>query len=256
MSDTDYTLAELCICACAEAWRDAGEILATGIGLIPRLAASLAYRTFSPDLLMTDGEAFLVSEPVPPGPRGDYEPKIEGWMPYRSVFENLWSGKRHAMLGPIQIDKYGQANISCIGDYAKPKAQLLGSRGFPGNTINHPNSYFVPNHGPRVFVEKCDMVGSVGYDPSAWGPGMKRDFVDLRLVVTNLAVLDFGGADNVMRLVSVHPGNSVGDISAATGFELGVADDCGETPAPTPEALDVIRNLIDPHDMRASAVLG
>ena len=154
MSNDDYTLAELCITGAAEVWRDDGEVLATGIGLIPRLAASLAKASFNPDLMMTDGEAYLVTEPVPPGPRNGYEIQIEAWMPYRRVFENLWSGKRHAMVGPTQIDRFGQSNISCIGDYESPKAMLLGVRGFPGNTIHHPNSFFVPNHGVRVFVDK------------------------------------------------------------------------------------------------------
>ena len=248
----NYTLAELCISAAAEAWRGDGEVLATGIGLIPRLGASLAYRTFSPDLMMTDGEAFLVSEPVPPGKRRGYKPVIEGWMPYSKVFDVVWGGQRHAMVGPTQIDRYGQANISCIGDHAKPKVQLLGVRGFPGNSIHHANSFFVPNHGPRAFVEKVDMVSSVGYDPASWGPGMRRDFVDLRLVITNLAVLDFGGSGNTMRLRSVHAGVSESDVKSATAFELDVADDCGETPAPSDEQLRIIREVIDPNDMRAS----
>jgi glutaconate CoA-transferase subunit B len=253
MSDsTNYTLVELCIAAAAEAWRNDGEVLATGIGLVPRLAASLAYRTFNPDLMMTDGEAFLVSEPVPVGKRGSYEPVIEGWMPYSKVFENLWGGKRHAMVGPTQIDRYGQANISCIGDHAKPKVQLLGVRGYPGNTISHPNSFFVPNHGPRVFVEKVDMISSVGYDPSSFSPGTRRDFVDLRIVVTNLGVLDFSGPDDTMRLRSLHPGVSVEDVKKATEFELTVADDCGETPVPTDEQLRIIREIIDPNELRAN----
>ena len=80
-----YTLAELCITAAAEAWRDNGEVLASGIGLIPRLAASLAKETFAPELMMTDGEAYLVEEPVPVGKRGGYVPKVEGWpSPYCS----------------------------------------------------------------------------------------------------------------------------------------------------------------------------
>lgn len=251
-NSSSHTLVELCIAAAAEAWRHDGEVLATGIGLVPRLAASLAYRTFNPDLMMTDGEAFLVSEPVPPGPRKGYEPVIEGWMPYSRVFENLWGGKRHAMVGPTQIDRYGQANISCIGDHAHPKVQLLGVRGYPGNTIHHPNSFFVPNHGPRVFVEKVDMVSSVGNDPASFSPGTRRDFVDLRLVVTNLGVLDFSGPGDAMCLRSVHPGVGVDDVKAATAFELTVADDCGETPAPSDEQLRIIREVIDPNDMRAN----
>ena len=53
---THYTLAELCIAAAAEAWRHDGEVLASGMGLLPRLAASLAKLTFNPALLMTDSE--------------------------------------------------------------------------------------------------------------------------------------------------------------------------------------------------------
>src|SRR5262245_5823751 len=138
---TDYTRAELCIAAAAEAWRDDGEVLASGITVIPRLAASLACLTFNPDLLMTDGECMLVAEPVPVGPRGSYQPKIEAWMPYRASFELLWGGKRHIMGAPTQIDRWGATNISCIGgDHQKPKSQLLGARGFPGNSVHHAQS--------------------------------------------------------------------------------------------------------------------
>ncbi len=161
--------------------------------------------------------------------------------------------RRHITGGPTQIDRFGQANISALGGtYEQPKVQMLGVRGFPGNSIHHPNSFFVPNHGPRVFCEKVDMVSGVGYDPTAWGSGMKRDFVDLRLVVTNLAVLDFGGPENAMRLCNVHRGVGVDDVKAATGFELDVAADCGETPAPTEEQLRIIREVIDPNDLRAT----
>lgn len=245
-----FSLAELCIVAAAEAWRRDGEVLATGIGLVPRLAASLAKLTFNPELLITDGEAFLVSEPVPVGPRDGYRPRIEGWMPYRRVFENLWSGRRHAMVGPTQIDRYGAANISCIGDPARPRAQLLGVRGFPGNTIHHPNSFFIPDHSARVFVEKVDMASSVGYDPARFAPGVKRDFVDLRLVVSNLAVLDFRGPGRTLRLVSVHPGVSPEAVQERTGFALALAPELGQTPAPTAQQLDVIRRVIDPHGLR------
>ncbi len=59
----DYTLAELCIVAASQAFADEGEVLATGIGVIPRLAASLAMKTTNQDLMMTDSEAWLLSEP-------------------------------------------------------------------------------------------------------------------------------------------------------------------------------------------------
>ena len=78
---TEYTLAELMICAAAEAFRNEGEVLATGIGVIPRLGASLAMKTFNPALMMTDSEAYVLSEPNPLGKRGDdFVQKNETWM--------------------------------------------------------------------------------------------------------------------------------------------------------------------------------
>jgi glutaconate CoA-transferase, subunit B len=249
----DYTLAELCITAAAEAWRDAGEILASGLGLVPRLAAGLARLTSSPDLLMTDAEAFLVAEPVPVGARGAYRMQVEGWLPFRKVFELLWAGRRHAMTMPTQIDRYGQINISYIGGtFEKPKVQLLGVRGIPGNTINHPCSFFVADHSKRSFVERVDMASGAGYDPARWHAGVRRDFHDLRLVVTNLAVLDFGGPAQAMRVRSLHPGVTLAQVEAATSFPLARADDVHETAAPTAEQLHLIRTVLDPHDLRAS----
>jgi glutaconate CoA-transferase subunit B len=253
MTTGDHTLAELCITAAAEAWRGEGEVLASGLGLVPRLAAGLARLTFSPDLLLTDGEAVLVAEPVPVGARGAYRPLVEGWMPFRKVFDVVWSGRRHAMTMPTQLDRFGHNNISFIGrDPARPKVQLLGVRGIPGNSINHPCSFFVPDHTPRVFVPKVDMVSGVGYDPERWAPGVRSDFRALRLVVTNLAVLDFQGPGNAMRLRSVHPGVTVAQVRTQTGFELAVAEDVTETPPPTTEQLRIIRSILDPHDQRAS----
>jgi glutaconate CoA-transferase subunit B len=252
----DYTLVDLCIAAAAEAWRGDGEVLASGLGLVPRLAASLAWLTVNTDLMMTDGECMLVSEPVPVGPRGDYRPHVEGWLPFRKIFELLWSGRRHAMTMPTQIDRFGNTNISFIGDPKKPKVQLLGVRGIPGNTINHPCSFFIPSHTPRAFVENVAMASGVGYDDARWAPGVRRDFHDYRLVVTDLAVLDFQGPKHAMRIRTLHPGVGVEQVREQTGFELAVADDLGETAPPTAEQLRLLREVLDPHDQRASVFKG
>jgi acyl CoA:acetate/3-ketoacid CoA transferase beta subunit len=219
------------VAACAEAWRGDGAILASPMGLIPSLAARLARLTFAPDLLLTDGEAYLV----------DAEGGVEGWLPYAKVFTMLAAGRRHVMMGAAQIDRYGNQNISAIGDWKRPKAQLLGVRGAPGNTVNHPVSYWIPRHTPRVFVERVDMVCGVGYD---------RGARDLRLVVTNLAVLDFGTPERVMRLRSVHPGVEVADVVAATGFPLAVPDQVPATRWPTDDELGLIRDRLDPAGAR------
>ena len=133
MTQQDYSLAELMTVAAAEAFRGNGEVLATGIGLLPRLAASLAMKTFTPELMMTDSQSWLLSEPNNVSGRAASDQQAqESWMGFSRIFDNVWSGKRHAMVGPTQIDAYGQTNISALGgEYTKPKIQMLGVRGFP-----------------------------------------------------------------------------------------------------------------------------
>jgi glutaconate CoA-transferase, subunit B len=249
----DYSLAELMIAASARLWRDDGEVLATGIGTGPRLAAGLARLAHNAGLMLTDGEAYLVEEPVPLGARETgYRVQASGWMTYERVFDCVWHGRRHALVMPTQIDRYGQANISWLGgDYAKPKTQLLGARGFPGNSINHANSFFVTGHSKRTFVEnEVDMVCSIGYNPSREIEGM-RTFTDLRAIVTDLCVMDFGGPQHAVRVRSLHPGVSFDEVQAATGFPLLADESVTTTAAPTAEELRILRAL-DPHDLRAS----
>jgi glutaconate CoA-transferase, subunit B len=252
----DFTLAELIIVASAEAWRNDGELLVTGIGPLPRIAAGLAKLTFAPGIAMTDGEAYLVEEPVPLGARGDYKPKFSGWMPYSRVFDSVWSGRRHAMVTPVQVDRYGQGNISALGDFKKPKVQMLGLRGFPGNSICHKNSMFLPNHSKRTFVEgEVDVVASVGYNPKRCLEGTKLSNIDLGIIVTNLCVFDFNGPDHAAQVLSLHPGVTFEQVQDATGFPMLRAAGLKTTEAPTEQQLEIIRRL-DPHNIRASVLKG
>jgi glutaconate CoA-transferase subunit B len=257
MSDKiEFTLAELMIVAASEAWRGDGEVFASGIGVIPRLGASLAKLSHAPELLMTDSECFLVEEPVPLGPRGDHVPKYSGYMSFERVFECVWGGRRHAMIGPTQIDRWGQTNLSVVGDYRKPKTAILGVRGLPGNSINHINSFLVPSHSKRVFVEgEVDMVSGVGFNPARWEPGMKQDFMDIRRIVTDLCVMDFEGPDHAIRVRSLHPGVGFDEVQGKTGFPLLQAPGLGETPHPSAEQLAIIRRL-DPHELRSAQLKG
>jgi acyl CoA:acetate/3-ketoacid CoA transferase beta subunit len=235
--------AEICAIACAEAWRGDGEILASPMALVPSLGARLARETFEPDLLLSDGEASFVAGPWKLG--GRPPATVEAWIPYRAIFDLVWSGRRHVMMGASQIDRFGNQNISCIGPFEKPKNQLLGVRGAPGNTVNHPTSYWVPNHSTRVFVEKVDMISGVGTD--------RGQPVDIRRVVTNLCVMDLNGPDRSMRLVSVHPGVTVEEVRAATGFALHI-EDVVESRLPTDAELQLIREVLDPKNLRDKEV--
>ena len=238
------TRAEYCVIACAEAWRDAGEILASPMGLIPSVGARLARLTFAPDLLLTDGEAMIV----------DAEGTVEGWLPYRQHLTLVTGGRRHVMMGASQIDRYGNQNISCIGDWERPKRQLLGVRGAPVNTLNNPTSYWVPKHSRRVFVEKVDMVCGVGYDHAGSDPVVGARFHRIPRVVSDLGVFDFATPDHSMRLASLHPGVTVEQVTEATGFALSIPSDVPYTREPTAQELKLIREVLDPSGARAREV--
>ncbi|MFD7612538.1 CoA-transferase subunit beta [Streptomyces sp. NPDC059828] len=242
----EATRADFCVVACADAWRGDGEVLASPMGLIPSIGARLARYTFSPDLLLTDGEAMLVA----------LDGTVEGWLPYRRHLTMVTGGRRHVMMGASQIDRYGNQNISCIGTWNRPARQLLGVRGAPVNTLNNPVSYWIPRHSRRVFVEKVDMVSGVGYDNAAAAGDSATRFHRIPRVVSDLGVFDFETPDRSMRLVSVHPGVTVEQVRESTGFPLVTGDDVPFTREPSTAELRLIREVIDPAGARDREVRG
>lgn len=244
---SDITLGEICVAAVADTFRGDGEIFASGMGTIPMLGARLARATFEPDLLVSDGEAFFVANNLAVG---GTDKEIEGWVPFRSVFDTLWGGRRHVVMGASQIDAHGNQNIANIGPWEQPKSQLLGVRGAPGNTINHTTSYFIGNQTSRVFVDKVDTVSGLGYDRAAELGEWVRTHHEIRRVVTNLGVFDFNTPDHRMRLASVHPGVNISDITEACSFELVIGEDVPTTRLPSEEELSVLREVLDPRSFR------
>jgi len=242
---SSVTRAEVCVAAVADAFRDDGERLASAFGSVPTVGVRLAKLTVAPDLLMTDGIAYLRSDVPSLSGEDAGEPVIEGWLPFRKVFDLLWSGRRHVIMTASQIDRFGNHNFACIGDYRKPTAQLLGMRGAPGNTLHHATSYWVPNHSTKVFVPEVDVVSGVGYDRAA-KLGAAARFHDVRCVISNLGVFDFATPDRSMRLVSVHPGVAVDEVVAQTGFALAIEGRVPETRVPGQDELRLVRERIDP----------
>ncbi|GAA4754344.1 CoA-transferase [Nocardioides endophyticus] len=251
-STTDtVTRADVCAAAIADAFRDDGEIFASPMGLLPMLGVRLAKLTSNPDLVISDGESLFLAGVPPLFAKGDV---VEGWIPFRKVFDVVAYGKRHVMMGATQVDRYGNQNISAIGDWAQPKRQLLGSRGAPGNTVNNRTSYWVPKHSTRVFVERVDIVSGVGPKlAKEAGPAAAR-YNDIHRIVSNLGVFDVKGAGESVRLLSVHPGVTVDQVREATGFELDAPADVPTTREPTTEELILIREMLDPKGLRFKEV--
>jgi acyl CoA:acetate/3-ketoacid CoA transferase beta subunit len=246
------TRAEICVVAVADCFAGDDEVLANPMGTVPMVGGRLARRTVAPNITLTDGEASLIANDELVVPLG--ERVVEYWNPYRSMFDWVFNGRRHVMMGASQIDRFGNQNIAAVGPPERPKAQLLGYRGAPGNTINDRTSYWVPKHSRNVFVDHVDTVTGIGWDRArALGDAAAR-FVDVHRVVSDLGVFDFETPDRRMRLRSVHPGVSVDDVVAATSFELVIGDDVPESRVPDDEELRLIREVIDPTDQRSLEV--
>ncbi len=243
------TRAEVCAVACAEIFRDAGEIMASPMATVPLIGARLAKLTFSPDLLLTDGEARILADTPAIGRVG----ALEGWMPFGRVFETLAWGRRHVVMGANQIDRYGNQNLSAFGPLQHPTRQMFGVRGAPGNTINHPTSYWVGAHSSRVFCESVDIVSGIGWDKvDESNPAFR--FFNVFQVVTNLGVFDFGGPQHQMRAVSLHPGVTAAEVAENTSFEVHGLAEAPETRPPDDDELQLIREVIDPKSLRDKEV--
>src|SRR6478736_2789384 len=250
MTSTEtITRAEYCAIACAEIFSGAGEIMASPMSTLATIGARLARLTTEPDLLITDGEALIFADTPAVGAKAP----IEGWMPFRKVFDVVASGRRHVVMGANQIDRYGNQNLSAFGPLQQPTRQMFGVRGAPGNTINHATSYFVPKHSSRVFVDKVDVVSGVGYDKvDPENPAFK--YLHLHRVVSNLGVFDFGGPDHTLRALSLHPGVTAAEVAENTSFEVAGLAEAGVTREPTAEELRLIREVIDPRGLREREV--
>ena len=246
--------ADHCVIACAEIYRGDGEILANPtVGTIPSIGARLARATFEPDLTMTDGDGMLIASNGHVGGEAAAQ-VVEGWLPFRLTFDVVWAGRRHVVMGASQVGRYGDTNISCIGPFEKPTAQLLGSRGAPGNTINHQTSYWVPRHSLRIFVQEVDFISGLGPSRATRLGGNPAAFNDIRAVISDLCVIDFKGPGGAARLVSLHPGVEYEEVCDKTGFPLENPAEVVHTRAPTSVEMGLIEQF-DPDGLRYREVL-
>ena len=248
--------AECASVACAEAFRGDGEVLASPFGTIPALGARLARLTFEPDLVLTDGEAALMAN-TPPVSAGPKTPVLEAWMPYRRVFDVLWSGRRHVMMMATQVDRYGNQNISCIGDWARPKAQLIGVRGAPGNTINHTTSYWVPNHSTAQ-PSSSTSTWCAGSDTTGPPRPGRRPRASTRSGWWSRTSGCSTSRPPTIHAAALGPsGVSVDEVVAATGFALVVPRRrAHDTARPPTRSSHLIREVLDPGRMRRQGVAG
>ena len=165
------------------------------------------------------------------------------------LFLMVFREKFFVWIGPAQIDQHGNANISAIGPWERPKAALVGARGLPDDSVHLTSmNYHVIDQSKRTFVPRVDFVCAVGY-----GPARETDEVKSGrpgIVVSNLGVFDFDESAGKMRLQSLHPGVSLDQVKENTGFDLLLPSAIRETQAPTQTEIALIRERIDPLGLR------
>jgi glutaconate CoA-transferase, subunit B len=249
-ADLGYSKNEIMIAASARLLGAARNCF-VGVGL-PNIVCNLAQRTVAPQLQLIYESGVYGARPERlPLSIGD--PTLAtGSTAVTSMFElfayYLQRGLVDvAFLGGAQIDRYGNLNTTVIGDYAHPKVRLPGSGGACEIAIHARQVLVIMRQAPRSFVDELHFRTSPGHsgDPAhdaarGWsGSGPTN-------VVTDLGTYTFDEATGEMTLRTVHPGVTIDDVRANTGWDPRVADDVGETAAPTDEELRLIREELDP----------
>jgi glutaconate CoA-transferase subunit B len=253
MSEEDYSKTELMICVAARLFEDSTTcFIGTGI---PMLAAMLASKTTAPNLVPVfefGGTGAILEElPRAVGEARTWHKGISAL----GICDTMETAQRgfidYGFLGGAQIDPYGNLNSITIGEHDHPKARLPGSGG--GNDVGSHcwKTVAIMQHDARRFVPKTDFVTTPGYLSGAGAreaAGLPKG-TGPAFVVSTLALMDYDPDSKRMRLKATHPGVSVDEVLASTGFELLVAEQVESTAPPSAEELRLLREEIDPEKL-------
>jgi glutaconate CoA-transferase subunit B len=243
--DGAYTPQELMVVCAARQIRD-GEVVFVGMRL-PLLAFALAKRTHAPsaiglfenglvrdtpsrELLMTMGDA----------------PNILGaeWATRTVALMGLLAQgcAQLGFVGGAEVDRYGNLNTSYVGSREHPTVKLPGSGGGADIASLAGRLAIIMEHERRRFPERVSYITSPGYgDGGDWRAQVGLPRGGPAAVITTRALLGFRDDTHEMQLLSWHPGSSIEDVRAHTGWELAVAPEVHETPPPTSDELRIIR---------------
>ena len=244
---SDHTAAEMMTVAAARELRDS-QVVFVGIGL-PSRAANLARRLHAPDLVLVYESGTLDTKPDElPLSIGDGV-LAETALSVVSVPEifNYWLQPGRIDVGFLsgaQIDRFANLNTTVIGEYAEPEVRLPGSGGAPEISSSCREVIIVMRHQRRAFVDQVDFVTSVGYGTGRGdrallglpGAGPVR-------VITDLGVLEPDAESGELMLTALHPGVTVEEVRAETGWALEVVADLAVTTPPTAQELEALRAL-------------
>jgi glutaconate CoA-transferase subunit B len=258
----DYTLNELLVVAAARELRD-GDLAFVGVGTagraftlavgIPIASARLAQLTHAPDITIYWGN--LLSPDLTRIPPVLTQHQITTW-PCASQMAH--TGDKCDMLArrqfdvsfdsAPQIDRFGNLNITAIGDYRQPKVRLVGCLAQTDHFAYVKRPIVITDLRKRSFVERVDFITSVGHLDG--GDSRERLGMDPGgpwRVITDMAVFGFHAETKEMQLLSIHPGSDLEAVLDAMSFRPIVPDEVPTTEPPTAEQVRLIREEIDPN---------
>jgi glutaconate CoA-transferase subunit B len=243
-----WTPEEMMTVAAARALEN-GAICFVGIGL-PSTAANLASRLHAPDLVLVYESGTLGARPpflplsIGDGILAETADAVVGVV---EMF-NYWLQPGRIDVGFLagaQLDRYANINTTVIGDsYDAPQVRLPGAGGAPEIAASCREVLIVMRQSPRTFVERVDFVTSVGHgdggdDRSRYafgGAGPKA-------VITDMGILEPDPESRELVLTHLHPGVTLEQARAATGWELRSAAELARTERPSERELEVLREL-------------
>ena len=257
----EYTTNEMMVAAVARELQNE-EIAFVGVGTsgraftlacgIPLVAARLAQHTHAPHFTIYWGNH--LSPDLSQLPEKLNQDSITQWRAascpptIADKIDMLTRGRFDISFeSAAQIDRYGNLNITSIGDYKKPKTRLVGCLAQTEHLAFARRPIILADLSPRTFVAEVDFITSVGYLKG----GDSRKEAGLEdggpwRVITNKAIFDFDSRDRGMRLRSIYPGETVENVLELMSFRPEIPSDVPETMPPTETELKLIRETIDP----------
>ncbi|HXV22834.1 MAG TPA: CoA-transferase subunit beta [Alphaproteobacteria bacterium] len=244
----DYTADEMMTIAAARLLKDR-MVCFVGIGL-PSAAANLARLTHAPEIVLIYESGTIGTKPTAlPLSIGDGElaETADAVVSVPEIFRYWLQGGRIdvGFLGAAQLDRYGTLNTTVIGDYAHPSVRLPGAGGAPEIATLAGEVFIILRHSKRALVERLDFATSAGLLPGerVEGPGWRGK--GPTALVTDLGLLKPDLDSREFTLASLHPGVTLEQARAATGWDLKVAPGLTTTPPPTAGELEALRALHD-----------
>lgn len=244
-----YTLSELMIAAAAREISD-GDLVFVGMRL-PMLAFMVAKRTHAPRAVGLFENGVIRETPSPEllYTMGD-SPNLRGATQCGQMIDvmgYLQQGRvRVGFLGAAEVDRFGNLNTTW-GHRNKEVQRLPGSGGACDIACLARRTVILLVHDRSRLCDRVSHITSPGYGSgNGWrqAQGLPADSGP-SAIITTLGVLRFG-SDGEAFLASVHPGVSVEEVLANTGWTLRVADELLETLPPTDGEFNVMHEL-DPN---------